>query len=533
LLIQELHEECACYRSCSANNELKWLWDCAKRHLLKSEGRPVKGANEWGERWREEEWKTEQNAKRTFTSATHSRKPTQLLPPTLKMAAPFMEKLAEYLDSPEPAVRLILSVLLGYPFALVYRWLFFHQSTTVIHLFHTFSGLALAIFNFVLAAKVDGKDGHVCSDKLYLSDGLSLDYYDGGKDPTKLSGDQKKSALTSTPSLLEVFGFSYYYGGFLVGPQFTLRSYQKLVSKEMSDVPGMPPNSVLPALKRFCLGLVALAIFTIGGPRYPDSYYLTDEFEAQPFWYRCVYILLWVKINLYKYISCWLITEGVCILSGLGYNDKNENGEHQWDSCANVRVWLFETTPLFTGTINSFNIITNNWVAKHVFKRLRFLGNKLVSQMFTLLFLAIWHGLHSGYLICFSMEFLIVNVEKQTQSLVRDSPLLTAITQSPLYPLLYVVQQTIHWLFMGYSLVPFCLFTYDKWLKVYYSVYFCGHIFFLAALLVLPYLRKVLVPRKRGTPVSSHFFPRAPVTFLLSVSRHTRNHVCLRPSALD
>ncbi len=29
------------------------------------------------------------------------------------MAAPFMEKLAEYLGSPEPAVRLILSVLLG------------------------------------------------------------------------------------------------------------------------------------------------------------------------------------------------------------------------------------------------------------------------------------------------------------------------------------------------------------------------------------------------------------------------------------
>lgn len=50
---------------------------------------------------------------------------------------------------------------------------------------------------------------------------------------------------------------------------------------------------------------------------------------------------------------------------------------------------------------------------RHVFKRLKFMGNKLLSQMFTLLFLAVWHGLHSGYLICFSMEFIIVNVEKQ------------------------------------------------------------------------------------------------------------------------
>lgn len=36
-------------------------------------------------------------------------------------------------------------------------------------------------------------------------------------------------------------------------------------------------------------------------------------------------------------------------------------------------------------------------------------------------------------------------------------------------------------------------------LQVYYSIYFCGHIFFFAAFLVLPYLRKVFVPRKRGS----------------------------------
>lgn len=31
-------------------------------------------------------------------------------------------------------------------------------------------------------------------------------------------------------------------------------------------------------------------------------------------------------------------------------------------------------------------------------------------------FLAIWHGLHSGYLVCFQMELLIVIVEKQVSS---------------------------------------------------------------------------------------------------------------------
>lgn len=51
--------------------------------------------------------------------------------------------------------------------------------------------------------------------------------------------------------------------------------------------------------------------------------------------------------------------------------------------------------------------------SSYFFKRLKFLGNKVLSQGLSLLFLALWHGLHSGYLICFQMEFLIVIVERQ------------------------------------------------------------------------------------------------------------------------
>ncbi|XP_020504768.1 lysophospholipid acyltransferase 5 [Labrus bergylta] len=456
------------------------------------------------------------------------------------MAAPLLESLSESLGSPEPAVRLILSILIGYPCALVYRRFLFYQSTTVIHLFHAVSGLALAAFNFgaqiyhsavciliqFLMLRLMGRTVTtvLCSftfQMVYLLAGyyytateeydikwtmphcvltlklvgLSFDYYDGGKEPDQLSSEQRNAALPSVPSLLEVCGFSYFYGGFLVGPQFTLRSYQKLVAGELTDCPGKPPNSVIPALKRFALGFLCLTIYAIFSPYYTDGYYLTDEYEAQPFWYRCVFILLWAKVILYKYVSCWVIAEGVCILSGLGYNGVVD-GEHQWDACANMKVWRFETTPLFGGTISSFNINTNAWAARHVFKRLKFLGNKTLSHVATLLFLTVWHGHHSGYILCFSMEFFIITVERQALALVRDSPLLSKLANSALYPLIYVVQQFFHWLFMGYPLVPFCLFTYDKWLKVYSSVYFCGHVFFLVAFLIMPYLRKALVPKK-------------------------------------
>ncbi|XP_054638671.1 lysophospholipid acyltransferase 5 isoform X2 [Dunckerocampus dactyliophorus] len=456
------------------------------------------------------------------------------------MAAPWLENLSESLGSPEPAVRLIFSILIGYPFALVYRSFFFYQPPAVIHLFHTFSGLALATFNFgsqiyhsavcilvqflmlrLMGRTVTAVLSSFSFQMLYLLAGyyytateeydikwtmphcvltlkligLAFDYYDGGKEPAELSSQQKSAALPSVLSLLEVCGFSYFYGGFLVGPQFTLRSYQRLVAGELSDCPGKPPNSVLPALKSLSLGFLFLIIFAIFSPHYQESYYLTDEYDAQPFWYRCVFILIWAKIILYKYVCCWLIAEGVCILTGLGYNGVRD-GKHQWDACANMKVWLFETTPLFGGTIASFNINTNAWAARHVFKRLRFLGNKMLSHVSTLFFLTIWHGLHSGYILCFSMEFFIITVERQAQALVQDSPTLTKLANSSLYPLIYVIQQFIHWLFMGYALVPFCIFSYDKWLKVYTSVYFCGHVFFLVAFLIMPYLRKALVPKK-------------------------------------
>ena len=61
-----------------------------------------------------------------------------------------------------------------------------------------------------------------------------------------------------------------------------------------------------------------------------------------------------------------MFQEGVCVLAGLGYNGTTEDGQHKWDACANMKMWLFETTPLFTGTISSFNINTNAWAARSV-----------------------------------------------------------------------------------------------------------------------------------------------------------------------
>ncbi|XP_054575302.1 lysophospholipid acyltransferase 5 isoform X3 [Eptesicus fuscus] len=357
-----------------------------------------------------------------------------------------LKNLATSLGASEQALRLIISIFLGYPLALFYRHYLFYKDSYLIHLFHTFTGLSIAYFNF----------GNQMYHSLLC---VILQFL-----ILRLMGRTVTAVLTTF-----CFQMAYLLAGYY------------LTATGNYDIKWTMPHCVL------TLKLIGLAV----------DYFDGGKDQNRLFWFRCMYMLIWGKFVLYKYVTCWLVTEGVCILTGLGFNDFDENGKAKWDACANMKVWLFETTPRFTGTIASFNINTNAWVARYFFKRLKFLGNKVLSQGLSLLFLALWHGLHSGYLICFQMEFLIVIVERQAASLIRDSPTLSNLASiTVLQPFYYLVQQTIHWLFMGYSMTAFCLFTWDKWFKVYKSVYFLGHVFFLSLLFILPYLHKAIVPRK-------------------------------------
>uniref|UniRef100_A0A0N4SUM3 Lysophosphatidylcholine acyltransferase 3 n=1 Tax=Mus musculus TaxID=10090 RepID=A0A0N4SUM3_MOUSE len=61
-----------------------------------------------------------------------------------------LNKLATSLGASEQALRLIFSIFLGYPLALFYRHYLFYKDSYLIHLFHTFTGLSIAYFNFGL-----------------------------------------------------------------------------------------------------------------------------------------------------------------------------------------------------------------------------------------------------------------------------------------------------------------------------------------------------------------------------------------------
>lgn len=95
------------------------------------------------------------------------------------------------------------------------------------------------------------------------------------------------------------------------------------------------------------------------------------------------------------------------ITSGFTFNKATK----QFDDYYNIDVFLFETATTFGDIINSFNVTTNRWAGKYLFKRLKFLGSRVASHAITLTFLAVWHGWMSGYYITFMMEFIIMKME--------------------------------------------------------------------------------------------------------------------------
>ena len=139
-----------------------------------------------------------------------------------------------------------------------------------------------------------------------------------------------------------------------------------------------------------------------------------------------------------------------------------------WDSLTNIRPWGYETSTSLSQIIDNFNINTNLWVKNYVFKRCKGFGNKHISSMLALLFLALWHGYHLGYVLCFGLEFMYVEAERRVRDRFAASNIPSVISNAVGFV----------WtnLSLYYGLGGFALKTVSDSLEFYKSLYYFGHI---------------------------------------------------------
>lgn len=232
---------------------------------------------------------------------------------------------------------------------------------------------------------------------------------------------------------------------------------------------------------RFGQGVLYLALHQACGMIIDNEMIVSSEFGQRNLFMRLLLLGIWAKYTFYKYISVWLMSEGNAIRYGLtfkGYKDAEKKTE-DWSACANIDVRLFEMATEFNHYIQSFNINTNRWVARHIFKRLIFLGNKDLSQLLTLVFLAVWHGFHSGYYVTFLFEFIVVHIDRDAAKVKNGNARLKEFCDKPVMKvLLFAIQKFYAFVGLGWCIVPFGLLAFEKYWIGMRNISFVGFWFF-------------------------------------------------------
>lgn len=444
-------------------------------------------------------------------------------------------KLAALTGAPEPALKLLLSILLGYPVAGIYQ-VYIHKLEPLLqHIFFATCGIGICYFNYgsdcyhsLIATWITyllirllhqaPKQlliinfvfhmtyliiGYIFTESneydiiwtmphcvlVLRSIGLGFDIADGHTPNKQLSNEQKERALAYIPSLIELTAFIYFPASFLVGPQFPFKRYQQFIQGEFRQYNG----AVNAGLKRAGVGILYLAVRQIGATLLPDTFLLSTAFAQQSMFIKLFQVGIWGKIALYKFISCWLLVEGALMCTGFTYAGKTATGEADWSGCSNIKLVLLETGSKMAHYVQSFNVNTNSWVAQYIFKRLKFLNNRTVSYVAALAFLAVWHGFHSGYYLAFSMEYAIITIERQFETIYAKDiiPKYGDIFNKNIIckTLAFVLLKVYNILFMGWCLVPFILLSYDRYMIVYNHLNYYGFIM-LASWVVFYYAYK-------------------------------------------
>lgn len=442
----------------------------------------------------------------------------------------------------DPALRLLIGLLSGYPFAFIQRYLI-PSVPTIKHIYSTLIGLWLSYFCYekdflhsflsillvyIILAIVPnrklslslvfiGEFGHLLISYLMLSTenydldfttaqcvltlrliGLAWDYFDGGKKEESLEHDQKLNRLVELPPLLEIYSYCYFYGGFLIGPQFPFRLYKQFIKMEtFKTEKGIKvPSSIFSTLRCFLLGATYLGVQNVLSGYFPSSYMASNQFlHVDSFLKRIIYAWIVCKVALTRYIGVWVLGEGPCTLVGInfaGYNkDESVKG---WNLLTNINPLLFEFSLNLQGVIESFNINTNDWVKRYIFKRLKFLNNRNMSSFGALMFLAIWHGFSVGYFLCFFLEFLDMEAEKKVRRFTGSLDNFfeqhhEMVVFKYIYFLVcfFVRTSTLH-----YGMISFELKTLNKSIAAYNALYWIGHVG-----IVVIYILDAVIPKPR------------------------------------
>lgn len=163
------------------------------------------------------------------------------------------------------------------------------------------------------------------------------------------------------------------------------------------------PSSSRPATWKAIYGLLWIGAFVKLSGIYTPEFALGPKFKSYSFVRKFWFLYMFGFTARAKYYGVWLLTEGACILTGLGYHGLDENKRPKWDRVTNVDPYELETAQNTKAYLEAWNKNTNKWLRNYIYLRVTPKGKKpgFRSSLATFATSALWHGTAPGYYLSF------------------------------------------------------------------------------------------------------------------------------------
>ncbi|KAI2936451.1 hypothetical protein CBS63078_962 [Aspergillus niger] len=316
--------------------------------------------------------------------------------------------------------------------------------------------------------------------------------HDGRLPQNQLSDPQKYAAITHFPSILDYMGYVLFFPALFGGPSFEYVDYRRWLDTTLFEVPpGTDPSKVpptrkkrkiprsgTPATKKALVGLAWILAFLQLGSYYNQETILSPRYMGYSF-PRRVWIMHMVGLTArLKYYGVWSLTEGACILSGMGYNGFDpKSGKVFWNRLENIDPWSLETAQNSHGYLGSWNKNTNHWLRNYVYLRVTPRGKKpgFRASLATFTTSAFWHGFYPGYYLTFILGSFIQTGAKNFRRYVRPFFLTPDGSKPTPYKRYYdIMSWFVTQVTLSFTVMPFIFLGFSKSIGVWQSVYFYG-----------------------------------------------------------
>ena len=175
------------------------------------------------------------------------------------------------------------------------------------------------------------------------------------------------------------------------------------------------PRSGTPGAIKAIVGLLWILAFLTFSAWYNNDLVLGDTFMQYNLLRRVWFLEALGVTTRMKYYGVWSLTEGACILSGMGYKGINQKtGKVEWNRLQNVNPLGIESAQNSRAYLENWNMNTNHWLRNYMYLRVTPKDKKpgFRASLATFITSAFWHGFYPGYYLSFVLAAFLQTIAK-------------------------------------------------------------------------------------------------------------------------